>query len=427
MSIKKDIVIIGGGAAGMTAAIAAAKENPKLSVCILEQKEIPGKKILSTGNGRCNFTNAYMDVSCFHSENPEHIERVLGQFNTAGTLAFFEGLGIVWKSKNGYYYPRSEQASAILDALTRAVKNARVEVKTGVSVTKIERFSKKFCIHIKDSKTTLEAAYVILTTGGKAAKVLGSDGSGYALAKGLGHSVVPVVPALVQLRTNKHSLLKASGVRTDAKVSIYAREIKSDKTHTDAVCLGSDTGELQITAYGISGIPVFQVSRHAARALYEKKRVEARIDFLPEYETFEEAEQFLKRRVFGHENDTVSDFLFGIFNRKLIPCFLKCAGLRENDKVSVLVGEKMMKLVRSIKNLHLEVLDTNGFDAAQVCAGGVRLDEINPGTMESLCCEGLYLAGELLDVDGICGGYNLQWAWASGYLAGENAAKKRRA
>lgn len=414
--MKKDIVIIGGGAAGLTAAIAAAGENKKASVCILEHKDILGKKILSTGNGRCNFTNAYMEASCFHSESIDYIERILKQFGTQETLLFFRELGIVPKSKNGYYYPRPEQASALLKVLTHAVGQAGIQCHTGVHVSGIKKTKRGFQIYT--SENTVETRSVILTTGGKAAKALGSDGSGYALAKSLGHSMVPVVPALVQLRTKKHSLLKAAGVRADAKVSIWVREPSSS-----AVCLGEDTGELQITSYGISGIPVFQVSRHAARALYEKKRVEARLDFLPDFESQEEVMRFMIERRRGRENDTASDFLTGIFNQKLIPCFLKCAGLKEKESVSALTDEKLERLVRCVKELFLEVTDTNGFDAAQVCAGGIRLDEIVPETMESVCCKGLFLAGEILDADGICGGYNLQWAWASGYLAGSNAAK----
>lgn len=401
----KDVVIIGGGASGLAAAVAAAKENPHAKICILEKKDMIGKKILSTGNGRCNFTNEKMGSEYFNSDNPENIRPILEKFGTSETLGFFRELGIMAKEKNGYYYPRSEQASAILNVLKNQLKISGVEIITEAIVSSIQKTKRGF--FIDTTKGRLNARSVILSTGGKAAKVLGSDGSGYDLAKSLGHSMVPVVPALVQLRTKEHPLLKASGVRTEAKVRIF-----SDETF-----LSEDTGELQITAYGISGIPVFQVSRHAAKALYYKKKVYAELDFLPSMEE-KELMMYYENRMKLMSGLSAADFLIGIFNQKLIPCLLRCAKIRENTKVSELTKQQLDSLLHCCKHLKIEIIDTNGFDNAQVCAGGIRLNEINPNTMESLVCEGLYLAGEILDSDGICGGYNLQWAWASGYIAG---------
>lgn len=407
----RDIVIIGGGASGLAAAVAAARENPHAKICILEQKEIIGKKILSTGNGKCNFTNKKMGPEYFNSDTPLPIRQVLKQFGSEDTIRFFQELGIMPKEKNGYYYPRPEQASAVLNVLKNRLETAGVEIRTKTHVSAVKKTKRGFLIDTTQGK--LEAGTVILSSGGKAAKVLGSDGSGYDLAKSLGHSMVPVVPALVQLRIKEHPILKASGVRTEAKVSIFSGED----------FLSEDTGELQITAYGISGIPVFQVSRHAAKALYYKKKVYAELDFLP---FMEEAELFMyyKNRVEMLNRLSVSDSLIGIFNQKLIPCLLRCAKIRENAKAPELTDWQLKSLVYCCKHLKIEIVDTNGFDHAQVCAGGIRLDEIDPDTMESVICDGLYLTGEILDVDGICGGYNLQWAWASGYLAGCDAAKK---
>lgn len=407
----KKIVIVGGGAAGMTAGIAAAQKDRKARICILEHKESVGKKILSTGNGRCNFTNQVMDSGCYYSENPEIVRRILKQFGTEDTLKFFRSLGIAAKSKNGYYYPRSEQASAVRELFEAELERLGVRLFTGMHVSQIKKEKNGFAVDAGDMFT---ADSVILTAGGKAAKALGSDGSGYALAESLGHSVAPVVPGLVQLKAESHPLKDAAGVRTDGKVSIFENK----------KLMGSDSGELQITAYGISGIPVFQVSRHAAKSLYYKRRVRVEIDFLPEVSAETMAGMFRHMQKKDGEK-TVFQILLGVFNRKLIPCLLKDAGVRPGRRISELGNPDLERLIRSCKSFSLEIKDTNGFDNAQVSAGGVRLTETNPGTMESRCCPGLYLAGEILDADGICGGYNLQWAWACGYIAGCAAAGKQ--
>lgn len=406
----KKIVIIGGGASGMTAAIAAKAQAPEAEVRILEHKDMLGKKLLSTGNGRCNFTNERMEPQCFFSDSPKCVEPVLRRFGTHDTLQFFEDLGIMAKSRNGYYYPQPDQAGAVLHVFKMRLRTLGVGIDTNQHVREVRKVRSGFLIHTDEN--TYQADRVILACGGKAFAVSGSDGSGYSLAGSLGHSIVPVVPALVQLKTAGHPLAKASGVRTEAKVSAY------ESGHF----IAADTGEVQITAYGISGIPVFQISRHVAKALYYKKKAEVAVDFLPAV-TAEELTVLFEKRKAGRDIFTMSEFLTGIFNQKLIPCLLKCAQIREGTKVQKVGRTQWKQLVETCKYLSLQITDTNGFDHAQVCAGGVRLDEINTDTMESLRCSHLYLAGELLDVDGICGGYNLQWAWASGYLAGKNAAK----
>lgn len=403
------IIVIGGGAAGMTAAIAAKRANPQVEVYILEHKDTVGKKILSTGNGRCNFTNDVMNEHCFFSDEPEQILKVLERFGTKETLQFFEGLGILAKSRKGYYYPRSDQASAILQVLKQELKYLGVFVETKVHVIGMKK--SKSCFRIFTDSTTYEADRVILACGGRAASVLGSDGSGYDLAKSMGHSIAPVVPALVQLKVENHPLSKASGVRTDAKVSFYK----------DGKFMAEDTGELQITAYGISGIPVFQISRHVAKALYYKRKAEVHLDLLANLQT-EEVEELFYNRKSRRQEQLITDFFVGIFNQKLISPLLMAANIRDRQKVKEIKAEEWNRLIRVCKDLKLSVSGTNGFEHAQVCAGGVKLNEINTDTMESLLQEGLYLSGELLDVDGICGGYNLQWAWASGYVAGSNAS-----
>lgn len=405
----KTIGIIGGGASGMMAAITAARSPGQVRILIFEHKDKIGKKILSTGNGRCNLTNELMCPECFRSEDMEAVKTVLDQFGYEQTILFFETLGLVTKSKKGYIYPRCEQAASVLALLMLELQSLGVEIHTNVHVTELLRGRKGF--RILTDNGDFHADCVILAAGGRAAKVLGSDGSGYTIAKTMGHSIVPVVPALVQLKVKNHPFSKASGVRTDAKVTALI----------DGDSVASDIGELQITSYGISGIPVFQISRYIARGLYEKKRAQVRIDFLPEAAE-EEVYQFLLERRKRREEMSAGEFLTGIFQQKLIPEILSLAGIRVRRKVKELDTETIRRLAHQCKNVVVSIADTNGFDNAQVCAGGVRLSEIEPDTMQSRYVKGLYLTGELLDVDGICGGYNLQWAWATGYIAGANAA-----
>ena len=395
----------------MAAAIAAKRQNAKANVIIFEHKDIPGKKILSTGNGRCNLTNEYMETSCFRSDCPEKLAPVLERFGANDTIRFFEDLGILTKSRNGYIYPRSDQASAVLDVLRMELKKLGIEVILNTHVKDIASTKKGFRI-FTDNKNYL-ADKVILSTGSKAAKVLGSDGSGYNLAKTFGHKLVPVVPALVQLKVKDFPFTKASGVRADACV----------KAIIDGQETASDTGELQITAYGISGIPVFQISRYIARALYEKKKALVCVDFIPQMEK-DELFSFFQNRKGLMKHVDAGEFLIGIFNQKLIPRLLELSGIRMNTKVDTLTIEQLKKLAKQCKETMLTITDTNGFDNAQICAGGVSLDDINIDTMESYNQKGLYIIGELLDADGICGGYNLQWAWATGMIAGQSAARQ---
>lgn len=405
------IIVVGGGASGMTAAVAAKRTNSQAKVYILEHKDVLGKKILSTGNGRCNFTNAVMTKECFFSDSIDVAARVLKRFGTEDTLRFFGELGILPKDRNGYFYPRSDQAAAVADVLRTAVRQNGITADCKTHVQKVNRTKSGFVV-ITDHKT-YKCDRVILSTGGRAASVLGSDGSGYGLAKSFGHSLSPVVPALVQLKAKQSPLAKASGVRTDAKVTavIDGREA------------GFDTGELQITAYGISGIPVFQISRHIAKGLYAKKPAEVHIDFMPSM-SLEEWKHFLDVRKQGKADWTMADFFIGVFNQKLIPCLLKCACIHVLALVREVSRAQWECLSSVCKKLTLQITDTNGFENAQVCAGGVRLEEIYEETFESRFCKGLYLTGELLDAEGICGGYNLQWAWASGYIAGSAAAEQ---
>ena len=405
---KRHVIIVGGGASGLMAAISAAREGAQ--VTIVEQRERLGKKILSTGNGRCNLTNEYMDVSCFRGDDTTIVSKILDNFGYQETISFFEVLGVILKDRQGYVYPISDQAGTILEVLCMEIEHLGVNIILEQSVKNISKTSRGFTVRTTD--TTLLGDAVILATGGRAASVLGSDGSGYALAKTFGHKLSPVVPALVQLKGKGNFYKQISGVRTQAKVSLYV-----DRGY---VC--EDTGELQLTNYGISGIPVFQISRYAAKALNEKKAVMAEVDFLPSMSD-DAFEDFLHKRIELHGHRTAEDFLIGIFHKKLIGLLLTASRINTNQVMDAVTNEQINKLVSVSKHFRLEIEGTNDFEQAQVCAGGVRTSEVNPQTLESVYVDNLYLTGELLDIDGICGGYNLQWAWSTGYVAGRHAAK----
>ena len=407
------ILIAGGGASGMTAAIAAARRGAR--VTILEKKEMPGKKILSTGNGRCNLTNMDMEAVYFRGGDRGTIEQVLAAFGPEDTLRFFAELGLMTKARGTLVYPVCDQAAAVREALAMELKRLGVEVRTGVTVERAEAGAEGFRLGLVGADGTRASCAgdaLILATGGKAAPALGSDGSGYALAKKLGHTLVRPLPALVQLRSDAGFTGKLSGVRVEARVSLYVEGEEA----------ASDTGEVQFTDYGLSGIPVFQVSRFAARALDRKKQVYARLDFLPDMSR-EEVRRFLEERWPVFADNTAEEFLHGLFHRKLAPVLLSGSRIRWKEKMRDVDGDALSRLAGVCKSLRMDITDTNSFDQAQVCAGGVPLEEVCGETMESRLTPGLFLAGELLDVDGMCGGYNLQWAWTTGWLAGNSAAE----
>ena len=405
---KRHVIIVGAGASGLVAAITAAREGAK--VTLIEQKDRVGKKILSTGNGRCNLTNAYMETECFRGDDTSIVSEVLKQFGYEDTIHFFEELGVILKDRQGYIYPISDQASTILDVLRMEVERLQIDVLLEHKVEQIKLNKKGFALTTNQKVVYGDA--VILATGGKASPVLGSDGSGYGLAKSLGHHMSPVVPALVQLIGKGNYFKQISGVRTNATVSLYVE----DKF------VASDTGELQLTNYGISGIPVFQISRYAAKAIYAKKSVIAEIDYLPTMDD-ESLKEFLEKRLLLHGDKNIEDFFVGVFHKKLITMFLKEAKVSLQIVAKDLKEKEWNRLIALFKHFKVQIEDTNAFDQAQICAGGILTSEISFETMESYFVEGLYLTGELLDIDGICGGYNLQWAWSTGYIAGKYAAK----
>jgi predicted Rossmann fold flavoprotein len=405
--MNRNIIIIGAGASGMMAAIAAARNHAQ--VTILEHTENIGKKILATGNGRCNLTNINQSPECYRSENAGFYTNVLEQFDVIQTLKLFGDMGIYTKNKNGYIYPNSEQASAMLEVLKMELAHLKVKIKNNVNVNKIERKNKNFCIH-----TDSEDYYsdrVIVATGSKAAPKTGSDGSGYALAKSLGHTIIKPLPALVQLKCEGNYFKSIAGIRCDARLDLFIDGKKS----------ANDKGELQLTDYGISGIPTFQISRYAVRALDLGRDVSVNIDFMPEFE-LEVFRKFFKQRIQNASYKSLEELFIGLINKKLVPVLIKKANLSPSIKCSDINEKQIESLVQQIKAFMVKVIGFNSFEQAQVCSGGVDTKELNADTLESKKVPGIYFVGEVCDVDGICGGYNLQWAWSSGYVAGLNGS-----
>lgn len=407
------IGIVGGGAAGMTAAISAARQGAEVTV--FEGNERLGKKILSTGNGKCNLGNLDMGPEKYYSENPELLKEYLNRFGTNETIEFFRTLGLMIKEKNGYLYPVSEQASTVLDVLRFEMERQkdRIHVIKELCIDRVEQDKKQKKIKLWGGKQTYVFDRVILSCGGKAAPKTGSDGSGYKLAGMLGHSIIPVVPALVQLRCREDWFKSVAGVRTEAALSFSGRNGRN----------ATECGELQITDYGISGIPVFQISRQINYILREQKEVEVAIDFLPGFEKDGFVEKMIETRLSVKNCRTVEEYFSGMLNKKLMLLFIRLAGLKPTEQTGNISREKILQVYELCRNLRVHVTGSNSFENAQVCAGGVPLTEVK-GTLESRLVPGVFFAGEILDVDGRCGGYNLQWAWCSGYLAGMAAAEK---
>ncbi len=398
--------IIGGGASGMVAAITAAREGAE--VVLFEKNDRIGKKILVTGNGRCNLSNLSFSASCYHSKEPEKAWELVSGFSPTDTVAFFEGIGLSIKDKNGYLYPACEQAAAVLDVLRYEIGALKICVKCEEAVTEIKVAKHGGFQLVSQNGKKTSADRVIVSCGGQASPKTGSDGSGYALLKKLGFSLVRPVPALVQLKCAE-PLKAVAGIRCDARVvlSIEDREV------------ACESGELQMTEYGISGIPVFQLSRHAAYGLAAGKKVVVDLDLLPWLE--QDREAWILERLSMLRERSAEEFLTGTVNKKWIAFFLKRHGIRLDTAATEVSVKKWVALLKELKQFRLTVTDTNSFQNAQVCAGGVSLREVN-GQLESVRIPGLYITGELLDIDGRCGGYNLQWAWGSGVVAGKAAA-----
>lgn len=410
---KMEIGIIGGGASGMAAAIAAAENGAK--VTILEKNDRIGKKILATGNGKCNLSNLELSAAYYRSDDPEQIPPIMEQFTLDDTLKLFHRLGLMTKDKNGYLYPECEQASAVLDVLRFALDNLAVNVCTSCRVRRLERAGQGFLVHTQkdDGHFVYEFDRIILACGSLAGLKNPADENGLQMAAQLGLQRIPFSPALTALRCKEDFFKALAGVRSSAEVSLYIGKS----------CY-QEIGEVQLTDYGISGIPVFQLSRYAAKALPAQKELLCNIDFLPHITDLDWKELLLERRqLLGKEN--AEQFFTGTVHKKLIGVILKRAGISMQTCIHELPVKRLLQAAELCKHFPVTVTAANSFTQAQVCAGGIRLTEVT-AQLEAKKQKGLFLTGELLDVDGRCGGYNLQWAWTTGTIAGRAASLGER-
>lgn len=407
---KKDVFIVGGGAAGIVAAISARRLGA--NVTILERNPRIGKKILATGNGRCNYTNINTNITHYSGENPKFAYSALDQFSVEDTLNFFEKLGITPKVEDmGKVFPSSEQASSLLDLFLYELNELGVNIITDTLVKDIRKKKDNFLIEVENGQV-YRADKVIITTGGKAMPSSGSDGNGYNLAANLGHNVVEAFPALVQLKLEGEHFKHLAGVKFVGTVEI----IHNNKS------IIKDRGDILFANYGVSGPPILQISRLAGELLKRGQEPILKIIIIDTISK-DELRNNLNKRWQLNPNKPIDFSLVGLINKRLISVILKEAGIKDMKKpVRELSAKEEEKIINILTDLRFKIRGTKGFTSAQVTAGGINTKEINPDTMESKLIEGLYFAGEIIDIDGQCGGFNLQWAWSSGYIAGQNAA-----
>ncbi|MBR5712579.1 MAG: NAD(P)/FAD-dependent oxidoreductase [Lachnospiraceae bacterium] len=414
------IGIIGCGASGMLAAIMAAREGA--SVTVFEHNEKAGRKLLATGNGKCNLTNDDQKLSNFRGGDRDAIETILASFTEQDELDFFRGIGILTKEKRGYRYPHSEQAASVVNVLTAELRRLRVRILYGADVTGITAENGGFRISYTcgSEKCNTVVSSCILASGGPAGERLGESDEGFRMLRNLSVSVGRYVPALVPLMTDNKHAKTVSGVRLEAGVTLTVSE--NEKTYTY-----KERGEIVFTDYGVSGIPVMQLSRFASVALDRGESAKIALDFMPEY-TKEEVIAEITKRSGGHfSHCTVEEALEGLVPCKLRYVLLLRAGIDPLKPATALTGKEIEALVREYTEMTMKVTGTRPFANAQVTCGGVDLKEIDPSGCEVKKLPGLYVTGELLDMDGNCGGYNLQWAFATGAIAGRAAAKREKA
>ena len=400
-----DIAIVGGGAAGLAAATGALKRAGALKVVILERLDRVGKKLLATGNGRCNLTNTQASPENYHG-GVEFMAHAMRAYPPRAVIAFFQSLGVEpLYEPGGRVYPFSEQAGSVLDALRLSAGELGAQTLTGFHVSRVKKQRDGFSLEAKDGRS-VRARRVLIASGGLTAPNLGGDGSGYALLASLGHSIVPCLPALVQLKTPPEPIRALKGIRYTGGISAWVQ----------GRLARAEQGDVLFTEYGLSGTAVMQLSRAASCALSKKQAVEVRLQILPG-KAAQVAERLSARRE-ALAARPLEDFLTGWVNKRLGQTLLKQAGCGPlSTPGGALSDAQIERLAALLTGWTLPVTGTQGFSSAQATAGGADTREFDPDTMGSRICPGLYAAGEVLDVDGDCGGFNLQWAWASALTA----------
>lgn len=396
--------IVGGGASGLSCAIRAKSKSNE--VIVYEKNNKCGKKILITGNGKCNYFNDEFNINKYNSQNIDILSEIINLENKNLILSFFEQLGVVPKVSNGYYYPVSNQAVTILQSLMNEAISKGVEIANELEVLDINVVDGKYEIITSKGKDIVDV--LVLSTGSKATPKTGSDGFGYGIARKLGYNIIKPLPALVQLEGNEKYFKDWAGIRTDVEVSLYENDIFVKK----------EIGEIQLTDYGVSGICIYQLSSKLIRGLNNGNKEIISINFLPWLK--EDITIFFENRNNKLKNRTISDLLDGMLNYKLVNLILKKNNIDSTLNYNELDNKQKEMLFSDLLRFKINIIDYKKYDNAQVCSGGVSLLDINIDTMESKHHKNFYIIGELLDVDGDCGGYNLGFAWLSGILAGDN-------
>lgn len=399
--MKRTVAVIGGGASGMLAALTAA-EDPNNTVLIFERQARVGRKLMATGNGRCNLTNTGASAENFHGNQDGFCRFALEHFPPEKVIEYFKELGLVCVEQyGGRVYPLSDSAGSVLDVLRFALSSSGVEVRAAEPVTSL-RSLKTGLFGLTTERGAFCADSVIVACGGKAGGKLGGTGDGYELLRSMGHHCSALYPALVPIRTDSDYPRSLKGIRADAALRLTC----------DGKVIASGEGELQFTETGISGPAAFDISRSAS--VFGGTVFIDLLRFLSE----EETERLLERRRSLSPELENQNIFAGILQSRLGTVMVKCAGLRPSGIIGDLTDAQLRELAHAAKSFSLQVKGTDSFETAQVTAGGILTEEFRPDTLESRKVKGLFACGEVLDIDGDCGGYNLQWAWASGRLAG---------
>ena len=399
------IGIIGAGASGMAAALTAAERGAQ--VLLFERQARVGRKLAATGNGRCNLTNLNAKAECYHGDDPSFAASALAEFDVRATLGWFSQMGLYTVAEDsGRVYPYSDQANSVVDVLRFALNRPEITLLSGVEVKKIRKTDTGF--RVESGEDLWECDRLIIACGGLAGSKLGGSMAGYQLLRSVGHRVSRLRPALVQLKSGWSGCNSLKGVRANCQ----ARILRDGQLHSES------RGELQFTEYGLSGPVIFEISRDACQG---GGKWTCLLDFLPK---LEEAalEQMLRRRM---DSDlTCEDLLTGILHNRLGRVLVQSCGISGYVPVRQLEEAEIRMVSHAVKHFEVTLTEPMGMDSAQVTAGGIVTAEFDPNTMESRLVPGLFACGEVLDIDGDCGGYNLQWAWSSGRLAGRSAAEK---
>lgn len=396
-----DVIIIGAGASGIVSSIFAKKNNNK--VVVLERNDKSLKKLLMTGNGRCNYMNESYSTKNYHSEDLDIVDKIISSNNIEMVKEFFDSIGVIPKIKNGYYYPYSNQAITIKNMLEEEALNKGVEIRYNSLVEDVCKENEKFVVLCNGERLVCDN--LVIATGSRAYPITGSDGMGYKFLSNFNHTIVDVVPSLVQLTSDFKYLKQWDGVRSDVVLELF-----EDDKYID-----TESGEIQLTDYGISGICTFNLSHYVTRGIKNHKYTIS-INFVPFIETL--ITPWMDNYSNKNSSKNIYKLLEGLLNTKLIDIILKVSNIDGNRYYKDLSNDEKLVLCKNLKGLKINITGNKSFDSSQICSGGVKLTEINYNTFESKLVSNLYITGELLDMNGNCGGYNLTTCWISGILAG---------